>query len=104
MIEIVVVFIAPTDTTSDWLVPVMTILKSSTSSNSESVSPLTEIQLVPIVVGIGPGAISILVSANEKSSGSGGNVTRNIPGNHYSIQTHRGTIIVHIDSIAGRAS
>ena len=71
LIEIVVVFIAPTNTTSDWLVPVMTILKSSTASNSESVSPLTEIQLVPIVVGIGPGAISILVSANEKSSGSG---------------------------------
>ena len=71
MIEIVAVFIVPTDTTSDWLVPVMTILKSSTASNSESVSPLTETQLVSIVVGIGPGAILILVSANEKSLNAG---------------------------------
>ena len=72
--EMVVTFIGPTDTISDWLVPLMTILKSSTASNSESVSPLTEIQLVPIVVGIGPGAISILVSANEKSSRSRGKI------------------------------
>ena len=69
--DTVAVLVDPTKTPSDWLVPVMMMLKSSTASNSESISPLTEIQLVPIVVGIGPGAMSILVSANEKSSGSG---------------------------------